>query len=180
LRAIVRPSDGGQSYWPGLSAALAAVCRRLPASDAATHVNRAIDFIIKARETTQEKDKNYYPSQAQALGALCGGLDAARASRTAGAIIAILGDGPTAAGGKYEFITYGYIAAVLTKVAERLDAPEGLRAAEDLVLVLRRSSGTIVVDIEELRAALVAVCRRPDAAGAARVAEAIVAAVRDP
>jgi hypothetical protein len=180
LGAIIRRSDCGQVYWPGLSTALAAVCRRLPASDAATHVNRMIDFIIEAHETTQEKEKNSYPSQAQALGALSGGLDAARASRAAGAIIAMLGDGPTAAGVKYEFITYGHIAAVLTKVAERLDAPEGLRAAEDLVLVLRRSSGNIVVDIEQLRAALVAVCKRPDAAGAARVAEAIVAAVRDP
>jgi hypothetical protein len=36
------------------------------------------------------------------------------------------------------------------------------------------------VDIEELRAALVAVCRRLEAAGAARVAEAMAAAARDP
>src|SRR5262249_18523098 len=38
----------------------------------------------------------------------------------------------------------------------------------------------IVVDIEELRAALVALCRHLDAAGAARVAEAMAAASRDP
>jgi hypothetical protein len=180
LGALIRRSDCGQSYWPGISTALAAVCRRLPASDAATHINRTIDFVIEARDTTEEKDKIHYSAQAQALGALCGRLDAARASRVAGAIIAILGDGPTAAGVKYEFITYGHIAAVLTKVAERLDAAGGPRVAEDLVLVLRRSSGNIAVDIEELRAALVAVCRGPDAAGAARVAEAILAAVRDP
>jgi hypothetical protein len=180
LGALIRQSDCAQVYWPGLSTALAAVCRRLPASDAAAHVNRTVDFIIAARDATAEKDKPQYSAQAQALGALCGRLDAARGSRAAGAILAILGDGPTAGGVKYEFITYGFIVAVLTKVAERLDAPGGLRAAEDLVLVLRRSSGNIVVDIQELRAALVAVCRRLDAAGAARVAEAVVAAVRDP
>jgi hypothetical protein len=180
LGAIFRRSDCAQVYWPGLSMALAAVCRRLPESNAATHVNRTIDLIIEARAATEEKDKSQYSAQAQALGALCGPLDAARASRAAGAIIAILGDGPTAAGVKYEFISSGYIAAVLTKVAERLDAPGGLRAAKDLVLVLRRSSGNIVVDIEQLREALVAVCRRPDSVGAASAAEAIVAAVRDP
>jgi hypothetical protein len=177
---MIRQSDSAQVLWPGLATALAAVCRRLPASAAAAHVNRTVDFIIEARDTTEEKDKSQYSAQARALGALCGRLDAARASRAAGAIIAILGDGPTAGGVKYEFITYGYIAAVLTQVAESLNAPGGLRAAEDLVLVLRRSSGNIVVDIKELRAALVAVCRRLDAAGAARVAEAMVAAVRDP
>jgi hypothetical protein len=65
-------------------------------------------------------------------------------------------------------------------VAERLDARGGLRAAEDLVLVLRRSSGNFVGDVEELRAALVEVCKPLDAAGAAQVVEALIAAVRDP
>jgi hypothetical protein len=180
LGATMRQPNSGQYLWPPLSRALAAVCRRLPASDAAAHVNRAVDFIIKARDATQVKDKFLYTVQAQALGALCGRLDAARASRTAGAIIAILGDGPTVGGTKSEFITFRDIASVLTKVAERLDVPGGQRAAEDLVLVLRRSSGNIVADIEELRAALVALCRRLDAAGAARVAEAMTAAARDP
>jgi hypothetical protein len=180
LGAMIRQSDYPPVLWPGLSTALAAVCRRLPASDAAAHVNSTVDFILQARESTQEKDKSQYSVQAQALGALCGQLDAARASRTAGAILAILGDGPTIGGVKSEFITYRDIAAVLTKVAEGLDAPGGLEAAENLVLVLRRSSGNILADIEALRAALVAVCRRPDAAGAARVAEALIAAIRDP
>jgi hypothetical protein len=180
LGALIRQPNSAVIHWPSFSTALAAVCRRLPASDAAAHVNRTVDFIIEARDATEEKDKSHYSLQAQALGALCGRLDAARASRAAGAIIAILGDGPTVGGAKYEFITYRFIASVLTKLAERLDAPGCLRAAEDLVLVLRKSSGNIVVDIEELRAALVAVCRRLDAAGAARVAEAMVAAVRDP
>src|SRR5262249_34761138 len=126
------------------------------------------------------KDNSVYPFQALALGALCGRLDAARASRAAGAIITILGDGPTNRGVKYEFIAYPDLVSVLTKVAERLDAPGGRRAAEDLVLVLRRCSGNIDRGIEELRAALVAVCRRVDAAGAAHVAEAVIAAVRNP
>src|SRR5262249_56721185 len=54
-----------------------------------------------------------------------------------------------------------------------------LRAAEELILVLRKS-GPIVLGTELLRTALAAVCRRLDAAGAARVSGAIVAAVRDP
>jgi hypothetical protein len=180
LGAMIREPNSVEFLWPALSTALAAVCRRLPSSEAAAHVNRTVDFLIEARDTTGEKAKYKYTFQAQALGALCGRLDAARASRAAGTIIAILGDGQMVGGVKAEFITHGYFASVLTKVAERLDAPGGLRAAEGLVLVLRRSSANIVVNIEELRAALVAVCRPLDAAGAARVAEALVAAVRDP
>jgi hypothetical protein len=169
LGALIRQPDCHPIHWPSLSTALAAVCRRLPASDAAAHVNRTVDFILEARDATKEKDKFKYPLHARALGALCGRLDAARASRAAGAILAILGDGPT----------YGSIAPFLTEVAERLDAAGGLRAAEGLVLVLRKS-GNILVFREQLRAALVAVCRRLDAAGAARVAKAMVAAARDP
>jgi hypothetical protein len=159
---------------------LAAVCRRLPPSDAAAHVTRTVDYILEARAGTKEKDKSNYSFQARALGALCGRLDAARASRAAGAIIAILGDRETVGEAKHEFIARGYIASVLTELAGRLDAPGGLRAAEDLVLVLRRSSANVSFALEEPRAALVAVCRRLDAVGAARVAEAVVAAVRDP
>jgi hypothetical protein len=179
LGAIIRQPDCYPIVWPPLATALAAVCRRLPASDAATHVNRLVDFIIEAHDATKEKDKLYYSLQAQALGALCGRVDAAKASRVAGTIIAILGDGPTIGGARSEFITYGFIASILTELAERLDAPGGLRAAEDLILVLRRA-GNILGSKEELRAALVAVCRRLDAAGAARAAEALIGAVRDP
>jgi hypothetical protein len=166
--------------WPPVSKALVAVCRRLSASRAAAHVNRTVDFILAARDTTPEKDKGSYSSHAEALGALCGPLDAVRASRTASAIIAILGDGPTAGGVKYEFITYRNIAADLAWVAERLDASGGRLAARGLVLVLRKSSGNIGGNIEGLRAALLAVCRRLDAAGAARVGKALLAAARDP
>jgi hypothetical protein len=180
LGAIIRQPNCHPIRWPSLATALAAVCRRLPASDAAAHVNRTVDFIIEARDNTKEKDKSHYSLQAQALAPLCGRLDAARASHVADAIIAILGDGPTIGGAKYEFITSGHIASVLTKVAERLGSPGALRAAEGLVLVLRRSSGNILLSREQLREALVAVCRRLDAAGAARVAKALVAAVRGP
>jgi hypothetical protein len=179
LGTMIRQPDSAQVYWPGLVTSLAAVCRRLPASDAAAHLHRTVDFIIEAHDTTEEKDKSHYPVHAQALGTLCGKLDAARASRTAGAIISILGDGPTFGGFKSEFIAYGYIASVLTKVAEHLDASGGQRAAADLILVLRKS-GNIVVSKEELRTALVAVCNRLDAAGAVRVADAMAAAARDP
>jgi hypothetical protein len=183
LGALLRRPDFDMSLWPPASTALAAVCRRLPAPEAAAHVNRTVDFLIAARETTKEKDKSLYSFHVgRALSALCGRLDAARASRAAGTILAILGDSsmPGLTGEKYEFLSYPDIVLGLPKVAERLDAPGGRRAAEDLVLVLRRCSGNIIRVIEELRAALVAVCRRVDAAGAARVADAVVAAVRDP
>jgi hypothetical protein len=181
LGATICQPDSDVNLWQSLSTALAAVCRRLPAPEAAAHVNRTVDFLIAARDAMEDKDKFiYYHSQAAGVGELCGWLDAARASRAAGTIIAIFGDTLTVAGAKYEFISYPYIVSVLPKVAERLDAPGGLRAAEDLVLVLRRSSGNFVAAIEEVRAAVVAVCRRVDAAGAARVAEAVIAAVRDP
>jgi hypothetical protein len=179
LGAVIRQPNCPVTLWPSLANALAAVGRRLPASDADAHVNRTVDFILAARDTTEEKNKSHYPFQAQTLGALCGRLDAARASRAAGMILAILGDSPTVVGTKIEFISPGSVASVLTKVAERLDAPGGLQAAEDLVLVLRKADN-ISMAKEALRAALVAVCRPLDAAGAARVAEAVIAAVRDP
>jgi hypothetical protein len=179
LGATIREPDSFQMRWPSLARALAVVCRRLPASDAAAHVNGMADFIIETQGATKEKEKANYALHAQALGALGGGLDAARASRASRAIIAILGEVRMSGDMKFEFISLGYVASALTKVAERLDAPGGLEAAENLVLVLRKA-GNIAMAKEELRAALVAVCKRPDAAGAARVAEAMAAATRDP
>jgi tRNA A-37 threonylcarbamoyl transferase component Bud32 len=179
LGKLIHEPNCTPHVWPDLAAALAAVCRRLPAPDADAHVNRVVDFIIAARDATKEQEKSNCPSQAKALGALCGRLDAARASRAAGAIIAILGDSQVAGGYKLEFISHGYIAAILTNLAEHLDAAGGLRAAEGLVAVLRES-GNILLSREDLRAALVAVCGPVDAAGAARVADAMTAAARDP
>jgi hypothetical protein len=175
----LRRLPDSEILWPDLSTALVAVCRRLPAPTAAAHVNRTVDFIIKARAATKEKDKYNYTYQAVALGTLAGRLDAARAARAAGAIIAILGDGPVAGGVKYSFLSYGSIAAALTHVAKRLDAAGCRRVAEDLVLLLRKPVN-IVSAKENLRAALVALCRRLDAAGAARVAKDLVAAALDP
>jgi hypothetical protein len=142
-------------------------------------VNETVDFILATRSTTKEKERYSWTFHSQALGALCGRLDAARAARVADALIAFLGDSEMVGNLKREFISNGVIAQALTEVAERLDAQGGLRAAEELVHVLRKA-GPIVVGTEQLRTALAAVCRRLDAAGAARVSGAIVAAVRDP
>jgi hypothetical protein len=120
----------------------------LPASDAATYANRTVDYINKAHAPTEEKDKSRYAAyQVSAPAALCERLDAAGASRTASAIIAVLGDGLAAGWVRSGVITYEFKISFLTEVAERLDAPGGLRAAEDLIGVLRG-----------LAAALSAVC----------------------
>jgi hypothetical protein len=180
LGAIIRRPDSPQFLLSSLSKALAAVCRRLPAADAADHVNRAADFLIsEARDAVAEKNRLKYFWQAEALGVLCGQLDSERAGRAAGVILAILGESQTVGEYKDEFISHPNYVSVLTKLAERLDAPASLRAAEDLVLVLRKA-GNLAMGVEEVRAALVAVCGRLDQAGAARVAGAIVAAARDP
>jgi hypothetical protein len=176
LGKLLRASDSHSFVWPYLASALAAVCRRLPAPDAAAHINSAVDFIIAARAATKEKDKlTHYPYQAEALGALGGQLDADRASRAAGAIIAILGDDPRVSVGKLDFWR---AASFLPNVVERLDAAGVRRIVEDLVLVLRKA-GDILIQLEGLRTALVALCRRLDADGAARVADALAAAARD-
>jgi hypothetical protein len=47
LGATIREPASPQMRWPSLCMALAVVCQRLPASDAATHVNRTVDFIIE-------------------------------------------------------------------------------------------------------------------------------------
>jgi len=164
--------------WTPLSTALVAVCRRLPASEADAHVNRTIDFLIAGHNTTNEVQRSNYTWLTMALGELCGRLDPARASRVAHAIIAILGDSRMVGDYRSENFSRGNV-AVLTEVAKWLDPPGGLRAAEDLVLVLRKATSILLAQ-EELRVAVVALCRRLDAAGAARVAEAMTAAARDP
>jgi Protein kinase domain len=157
--------------WPPLSTALVAVCRRLPASDADQHVNRTIDFLIAGRSTMEERGRSNH-HLTMALGTLCGRLDAARASRVANAIVAILGKQ------RLDYFSPDNV-VVLTAVAEYLDAPGGLRAAEDLVLALRKAENILEAK-GELNTALVALCRRLDKAGTARVAEAMTAAARDP
>jgi hypothetical protein len=151
----------------------------LPPADSAAQVNETVDFILATRSTTKENEKYSWTFHAQALGALSGRLDSARAARVAEALIAFLGDSETVGGVKRDLISSGVIAQALTEAAERLDAPGSLRAAEELVLVLRKA-GPTEVGTPQLRTALAAVCRHLDAAGAARVSGAIVAAVRDP
>jgi hypothetical protein len=179
LDAVIRKSARYPYVWDSLSKVLVAVCQKLPPSDSAAHLNRTVDFILETKSTTKEEDKFHYHFHARALGALSGRLDAARAARVADTIVAILGESETTGGFRREFISSGVYAEPLTEVAERLDAPGALRAAEALVLVLR-NAGDIFVSEEQLRKALVSVCRRLDTAGAARLAEAILAAVRDP
>ena len=106
LGAMIRQSDSTPSQWTSQAAALAAVCRRLPPSDAAAHVARAVDFLNEAIDSTKEEDKLQFNWKAEALGALCGRLDAVRASRAAGALITILGDSLTLGEGKHEFLSH--------------------------------------------------------------------------
>jgi hypothetical protein len=176
LEALLRRSGTHPLAWRALSRALVAVCRQLPTADAAAPVDRTVDFILETQRTTNVK--SHYHFHAEALGELCGRLDADRANRVALAIIAILGDGEMIGTSRSEFISQGSIAAALVAVAERLDQPGCLRAAEALVLVLRKA-GNILVPPEQLTTALVSLCRRLDTAGAARVSQTIVAAVSD-
>jgi tRNA A-37 threonylcarbamoyl transferase component Bud32 len=177
IEAVLRRPGTHPLTWPALSRALVAVCRQLPTADAAPPLDRTVDFILDTQRTTNAK--SHYRLHAEALGELCGRLDAERANRLAEAIIAILGDSEMIGTSRSEFISQGSIAAALVAVAERLDPPGCLRATEALVLVLRKA-GNILVPPEQLRTALVSLCRRLDAAGAARVSHAIAAAVTDP
>jgi hypothetical protein len=177
IEDLIRQSAAQPLAWPSHSQALVAVCQRLPPADAARAVNRTVDFILETRRTTEEK--SHYRIHAEALGVLCGRLEADRAAPVAEAIIAILGDGKMLGSSRLDFIMDTGIAATLPAVVERLDPPGCLRATEALVVMLRKS-GNILVTIEQLRTALVSLCRRLDAAGAARVSDVIVAAIRDP
>jgi hypothetical protein len=180
LVALFRQPTTDLVMWPPLCRALVAVCRRLPPADAAAHVNKTANFILAARAATKEKEERERIWRARAVGALGGSLDATSAARAAETILAILGDRETVVDGR-KGISNEYMAEDLNAVAERLDAQGGLRAAEGLVFVLRKADyDSLQLTMEPLRAALVSVCRRPDAAGAARVSEAIAAAVRDP
>ena len=60
---------------PPLATALVAVCRRLPAADAAAHINRSVDFLIAGRKTTKAIERSNYIYLTMALDPLCEGLD---------------------------------------------------------------------------------------------------------
>ena len=109
-----------------------------------------------------------YRACARALLPLCGGLDAARSARVANAVLAVLGDGETIGQIKSGVFTQTEFAEVLTSVTERLDESGNLRAAEELVRVLRKADSTFVVQEEwriAWRIALVSASRRLDVAG---------------
>ena len=105
----------------------------------------------------------------------------AYASPLADAIFAILGDNEMIELMNKGILSLANVAETLTTVADRLDVPRSLRASEDLIHVMRKANTMLkVTQPEQLRIALVSVCQRLDAAGAARVAEAVAAAARDP
>jgi hypothetical protein len=186
LGAGLRKTASYPTAWEPLVKTLAAVCQRLPASNAAAQVNRTVDWILENHRTTPERNKVHYYFHARALLLLCGRIDADRAARVANVILAILGDSEKIGNEKIgfietKFITRSGFAEVLTAVAERLDASSNLRAAEELILLLwKTKANDLALGDEQFRIALVSVCRRLDGAGAARVAEAVVDAVRDP
>jgi hypothetical protein len=170
----IRQFPSCPGVWGPLARAQAAVCRRLPPPNAAAHVHRTVDWIVENSRATSEKNNISYHLCAESLLPLCGRLDAGRAARVADTMLAFLGDSKR----KTEMIPPTDCAEVLTAVAERLDGPENLRAAEELIRVLRNSESK-VLPIEQLKITLATMCRRLDAAGAARVAEGVVLAVRD-
>src|SRR5262249_23190289 len=137
-----------------------------------------VDLVLEWRNATQEKDKVRYTYHAKTLGILSGQLDANVAGRAADAIIAILGDTYMTGPIRSEFLEHLTIPPDLSRVAERLDAPGSLRAAEALIPVLKKANNA--ANTEPLRKALASVCRRLDADGAKRVADAIAVAVQDP
>jgi tRNA A-37 threonylcarbamoyl transferase component Bud32 len=167
LAALIRQPGSKPIAWPSISRALAAVCRQLPPSDSAFLLSETVDSIIAARGATT--DQFTWGFQALALGVLGGRLDAAGAARVAEAILDIIADGQTNL----------YVAAGLAEVAEHLDAEASCRTAEQLVLVLRNTKA-LSTDMDLLKSSLVSACRRLDAAGTARVGDAILAAVRHP
>jgi hypothetical protein len=182
LEAAIRRSTSSPIVWEPLAKALAAVCQRLPQPDAAACVHRTVDLILEICSATPQTDRTNYRFFGGALLPLCGGLDAAGAARVGDATLAMLGDGEMIELLNMGHFTHAILAQTLTAVAGHLDVPRSLRASEDLIRVLRKAKTTRLklTPPEQLRIALVSVCRRLDAAGAARVAEAVAAAARDP
>jgi len=133
-----------------------------------------------------KNDTIFYPFRAaDALLPLCGRLDADRAARVEDTMLAILGDRERIGLIRTVFTSpkadFSGCAEVLAAVAERLDAPGNLRAAEEMIRVLRRTESKVLpIEYDQLKVTLETMCRRLDAAGAARVADAVVVAVRDP
>jgi hypothetical protein len=180
LGGIFHRSESIATAWESLAKAQLAVCQRLPPSDSAAHLNSMVDTVLEWRTTTQDRDKVRCIYHAQTLGTLSGQFDAKAAARVADTLIAILGDGYVVGGDlRTEFIESPPIAEALARVAERLDAAGGLRAAEGLIPVLKKAD-KVRWNMEPLTRALVGVCRRLDADGSRRVADLIAANFQDP
>jgi serine/threonine protein kinase len=178
IEVILRRSESNPSAGEFLVKAQLAVCQRLPASDFAARVNRMVDIVLEARNATKESDKFRYSLQTRTLASLSGQFDAKVAARVADAIIAILGDSYTIGGIRTEFVESFSIPEDLSRVAERLDASGSLGAAEGLIPLLKKADK--LANMELLRKALVGVCRRLDADGSRRVADALGRAIQDP
>jgi hypothetical protein len=178
IESIFRRAGPFPHTWVTLAKAQLAVCKLLPPADAAAYVNRMVDIAFDLRSGIKEKDKFQYTLFAEILGTLAGLFDATVAGRAGDAIIAILGDSYRTGQLRSDFLTHVSVADALARVAERLDPPASLRAAEGLISLLPRVDqfGTT----EPLSKALVALCRRLDANGAKRVAEAIALTIQDP
>ena len=150
----------------------------MPASEAAAHVNRTIDFLIAGRNTTKESQRSNY------LYLTTGpGHDCADGSTRPGRLAWLMRSSPFSATVKWSATTSSNTSSTTSPFSPRWPSswtqPDGLQAAEGLVLALRKAN-SIVMTKDELRTALVALCGRLDAAGSVRVAEAMTAAVRDP
>src|SRR5262249_55464704 len=127
-----------------------------------------IDSILEICRTKPVKDKAHYKLLVRGLLPLCGRLDATRAARVADVILAILGDDEAIGLMTRGDISRTALAEVLVSVAERLETPSALRVATELVRVLQKADKNRTVP-DPLSIALASVCRRLDAAGAARV-----------
>jgi hypothetical protein len=177
----LRRSEANAIAWEYLGKAQLALCRRLPPTAAAAHVKQMVDLVLGWHSATEEKFKVRLIYHAKLLGILSPHLDASVAARVADTIIATLGDGYVIGGNlRSEFIESPSVPEDLARVAERLDAADSLRAAEALIPVLKKTDKKIMVNMEQLRKALVGLCLRLDADGARRVADAIALAVQDP
>jgi tRNA A-37 threonylcarbamoyl transferase component Bud32 len=178
INATLRDPKCSPYLWVPIAKAQVAVCQALPPPAAAAYVNGMAEIILELHKATKESDKFHYTFQAEMWGILASQLDANAAAQAADTIVATLDDFYRSGPLRSEFIDNLSLPGHLARVAERLDAPGSLRAAEALIPLLKKAGK--VVTMEPLRTALVGMCRRLDADGARRVADAIAVTIQDP